>query len=192
MGTDVTDASLDRCFSQRLPHSRVGDGQTSDLYRAGKHPVVAGAEPSRLLPRIEHIQHPVVDVHGTLRLWRLHVIDYLMHDATFYVQRTVQPIDIRPAQSQALADTQTEAHTDQRDSVEWLFQLLGKLPELFHGEATRLAYAFRGPFDRDQCRWIPLHGHVAAPHGEVPQNADKTTDVNLALGSEVERLQPQV
>src|ERR1019366_6349151 len=115
-----------------------------------------------------------------------------MHDAAFNVQRTVQPIDIRPAQSYALADTQTEAHTDQRDSVEWPLKLLSKLLELFHGEAARLAYAFRCAFDRDQFHRIPLHWHVTAPHCEVPQNTDKTTDMNLALGSEAERLQPKV
>jgi integrase/recombinase XerD len=62
----------------------------------------------------------------------------------------------------------TGRRPNQRDSVEWSFNLPGNLLELFHREAARLAYAFRCAFDRDQFHRIALHGHVAAPHGEVP------------------------
>jgi hypothetical protein len=37
-----------------------------------------------------------------------------------------------------------------------------------------------------------LQWHVTAPHSELPQNADKTTDVYFALGCQSERLQPQI
>src|SRR4030081_1641489 len=44
MGTDMTDASLRRCFSERLPNPRVRDWQTSDLHGACKNPVMTSAE----------------------------------------------------------------------------------------------------------------------------------------------------
>jgi hypothetical protein len=47
-----------------------------------------------------------------------------MHDAAFDAEFPVEPIHVRPSQRQRFGDVKAEAHTNQRNSVEWFFAMV--------------------------------------------------------------------
>jgi hypothetical protein len=51
----------------------------------------------------------------------------------------------------------------------------------FRSQTTRFTASLRSPPDRHQLHRVSLRWHVTAPHGELPENTEKSADSNLAL-----------
>jgi hypothetical protein len=53
--------------------------------------------------------------------------------------------------------------------------------ELFHSKTAWLPRSPRRSFDCDQSHGVTLRWHVTAPHGEIPQEAKHSPNVNFAF-----------
>src|SRR6185437_5879112 len=109
-----------RGLLENVQHSGIGKRQPAKLYRACKDPISRRGKLTRLLPRFENVQEPGVNVQSAFRVDGFNVIHDLPHDAAFYTEPSIEPINVAPLQGKRLRDAKPEANADNRDCAEWL------------------------------------------------------------------------
>src|SRR6516162_4975778 len=114
----------------------------------------------------------------------------LHDDAPCNPQRPSEPIHIRPAQTQGLADPEPERHAQQSRRADRFIQVSDELTELIFRQRTWFP-SLHCTLDGYQLHRIPLCQHVSPPHCELPQLMNYASNVNTALWRQLQGPEPQ-
>ena len=134
----------------RLPSLLVGtcailDRRTTAVCRSApgcKHPILWLRELSCLFPRLQSREEFAVNDQLPAGLCGFHIVHLLAHNAAFYRKLAVNPVHVFPFQGKAFTDSQPKTTAQQSHRAERFLQMVNKLLELFHSEASRLMSAF--------------------------------------------------
>src|SRR5215469_8612358 len=178
MGPKMPQACRIGCSLQFFPYPGVGVRQSAHLDRRSENPVFRCRELSCLLPAFEHFHQITGNYERLAGILRLNIVDNLLHDATFHSESPIQPINIRPLQSEGFTDAKTEARAHQSQGLEWLAEMQYKQAELPNRQNTRLPDPLGCAFHLDQAHWVCLHWNVSLPHRRIWSKRARNTSYN--------------
>src|SRR5437879_1935923 len=99
---------------QFSPHSGVGVRESADLERTRKNPIRVRAKDGHLLAQLHPLHEFIRNGEQSAGAISLNVIHVLLEMPRSILKLAVEPVHIRPSQSQALRDAQTEARISER------------------------------------------------------------------------------
>src|SRR5690242_9509600 len=116
----------------------------------------------------------------------------LLHNGALKSQFRVDPVDVLPLQAHKFRPSKPETYSECCHRSVRLRENGRETMELFNSHGSWFSYPLRRIPDLHQLHWIPLRGHVPAPHCVIPQSLNESPDVDLGFWSESERLNPQL